>query len=409
MFNEKIIESAEKDTKEIMMINDNVSSDMIEEETINIEKEPSIPIKVDDEASSSATDAAYDAPRTWNHEYNKIDLTSNRYFVYSSSGGFNNQRAILEYAIWISRYLNRTLIIPMAGKHTQMWYKHEELLPQHLFPMDRLLDIRVLERIYLQSTIDNSDGSGQPTASLDANAFSSKSPYVVLNISVPLFIKDLERRNIDMHTMFHYQTKQWTQKDLEQFKGIKSSILYFKGGEMYHRWGFPAKEMEFIQRHVVYSPAIRKLAIDLSRSFSGPFNAVHIRLGDYTGRTPSSVSFLNKMLQGYSFNTTYPLYIATEPTSSISYFKPILDKFPRVVFSKNLPNEPIMKFKSIFPPGQIRNDMLGILEQLLCVAAKKFVPTDFSTFSAWINFMRKHKEDSFPESVKLRNQWEELN
>ena len=49
--------------------------------------------------------------------------------------------------------------------------------------------------------------------------------------------------------------------------------------------------------------------------------------------------------------------------------------------------------------------MLGIVEQLVCVLARKFVPTDFSTFSAFILFMRKNRAVSFPESVAFRNHW----
>lgn len=45
--------------------------------------------------------------RTSKLEYNRV-LPGERYFMYSPSGGFNNQRKELEYGLKISKLLNRT-------------------------------------------------------------------------------------------------------------------------------------------------------------------------------------------------------------------------------------------------------------------------------------------------------------
>jgi len=58
--------------------------------------------------------------RTSRLPYNFI-LPGERYLIYSPSGGFNNQREELESAVQIALMTNRTLLAPMAGKHTSFW------------------------------------------------------------------------------------------------------------------------------------------------------------------------------------------------------------------------------------------------------------------------------------------------
>jgi len=60
------------------------------------------------------------APRTALGPYNDY-VPGRKYFIYSPSGGWNNQRECLENAMEIGKLLNRTVYVPMAGKHTQFW------------------------------------------------------------------------------------------------------------------------------------------------------------------------------------------------------------------------------------------------------------------------------------------------
>jgi hypothetical protein len=96
-----------------------------------------------DGAAGAAADATADAsprlPRTYPGEYGKLNAKE-LYFMYSPSGGFSNQRVELENALMIGRMLNRTVLVPPIGKHTQMWWKYEALLPVHLYPADCVLD-----------------------------------------------------------------------------------------------------------------------------------------------------------------------------------------------------------------------------------------------------------------------------
>lgn len=56
--------------------------------------------------SQDARDEELKLVRTSDLEYNRI-VDGKRYFMYSPSGGFNNQRKELEYALKIAKLLNR--------------------------------------------------------------------------------------------------------------------------------------------------------------------------------------------------------------------------------------------------------------------------------------------------------------
>ena len=71
------------------------------------------------------------------------------------------------------------------------------------------------------------------------------------------------------------------------------------------------------------------------------------------------------------------------------------------MYSDKLPKEIFKEFQNAFPKGKMRNDMLGLLEQLIAAQAKSFIGTFFSTFSAYIMFIREHKARLFPELVDV--------
>lgn len=77
--------------------------------------------------------------------YNEVK-DGERYFVYSPSGGFNNQRKELESAMRIAIVLNRTLLVPMIAKHTSGWSKYHDLKNESLLPADVLLDFELMKR-----------------------------------------------------------------------------------------------------------------------------------------------------------------------------------------------------------------------------------------------------------------------
>ncbi|GBG31193.1 Hypothetical Protein FCC1311_074142 [Hondaea fermentalgiana] len=78
--------------------------------------------KVFDEFSPAEFDATRKMailPRTLSSPYNDVKLDgSKQYFLYSPSGGFNNQILCFLAAISVARENNYTLIVPPGGKHS---------------------------------------------------------------------------------------------------------------------------------------------------------------------------------------------------------------------------------------------------------------------------------------------------
>ena len=86
----------------------------------------------------------FHVPRTSNATYNEV-ADDERYFVYSPSGGFNNQRLELEFALRMAKVFNRTLVVPMAAKHSDLWRGYWYLSQEDLYPMDRIIDFKHME------------------------------------------------------------------------------------------------------------------------------------------------------------------------------------------------------------------------------------------------------------------------
>ena len=141
----------------------------------------------------------------------------------------------------------------------------------------------------------------------------------------------------------------------------------------------------------------------VNASLGSNFYAFHIRLGDYRAAHPDVVAFVNGFVgsaraRGWK-TKKYPLYIATDDVrKSQEEFGLIYNSFSNIYFAENFPKEMVHEFRSLFPPkSQMKNDMMGILEQLICAQATDFIGSGGSTFSAWIMFMRALRKFTFPE------------
>lgn len=82
------------------------------------------------------------------------------FFVYSPSGGLNNQRMEMEYALHISKLLKRTLLIPMLAPHTSLWQNYRKVGLADLCPVDYIFDLAYLQSygprvMPLKCTIDS--------------------------------------------------------------------------------------------------------------------------------------------------------------------------------------------------------------------------------------------------------------
>lgn len=336
----------------------------------------------DDDEEEDEDDANFESvlPRTdLSLEYNDIYNQNEKYLMYSPSGGWSNQLVCMESALQIGRILNRTVLIPMAARHTNGWGNYNRLEMDSLFPMDRLLDMEHMKKLH---------------------------PVIPLNITVD------EMRKYMLHSFpkpyLHTirdddKLDKYTIDDVKKWNSIQAKFLFITGKGMYHRW-FATPIYVQIRSYIRYAKYIRDFALKTTEQFLGgvgKYNAIHIRRGDYmrAGYTSEADTWASKLV-GFHFKRNMTLYIATEPTSDRQWFRPITKIYKDTMFSHDLPKDIVHSFKRLFPP-KTRSDFLGLLEQLICVLAKRFLGSYYSTFSSTINFMRKKSAVVFPEIVSL--------
>jgi hypothetical protein len=297
-----------------------------------------------------------------------------KYLVYSPSGGFNNQREELECAMEIARLTNRTLFVPPVGKHEQLWRAYDKLRgSRDLFPMDRVLDFPYLETYGLK--------------------------LVPLDMAVSPFVLKFSQEQGAGKVRVWENFGTWHREDvMERLVPDRHALVFLHGEGMYHRW-FLVSTMIQVKRHVRYAPYLRQLALRVADDYFGgqPFYAMHIRMGDYTSRQVADSIHFVRSARGRNWKVgRYPVYVATEPNRDLEFFRPLVSAF-NVTFSTSLPKRIMHDFLTAFPPGKLRQDLTGLLEQLICAMALDFLGTPFSTFTSFIEFMRKQSQFAFPE------------
>lgn len=274
------------------------------------------------------------------------------------------------WGLSIAKLLNRTLVAPMAAKHTTWWTKYYYLEEEGLMPMDLFLDF----------------------AELEARGFS----LLPLSITVREFESRM-RKSGKLGLVKTPKTRvYWSgNKSVKAKMGsYKDAVLLLKGSHMYHKWFRTMPPLP------VYTSLLRRTAAAIMERLGGLYGAVHIRMGDYAskGRIPPISSIIRSLKKG-NFTGRHPLYIATEPKRKDRYFTKFRRNFKSVKFISDF-KDITDRFKALVKPA-MADDMLGLVEQLVCVGAYIFIGTGYSNFSGNIGYMRKTPEKHFPEAVKL--------
>lgn len=302
-----------------------------------------------------------------------------RYFVYQPSGGISNQRKILEWAVMVAKLLNRTLILPPIAPHTTLYKNYNKLSYDVLTPADQVMDIELLEEFI-------------PTVTITGMTFIE---FVGQNENKTTgqVWEALARNSLRIK-----RADQWSSSTVRKKYGNSgASVLYFKEGTMWQCFDFTREEMSEVQRMVRFHPFLRRTASLLAGGINnGTYNALHIRFADgdaskiREGWLKPARTFAYRMQLAKFVNISPYLYIATVPKKRNSpYFAKIKQKY-KVIFSADLPEEPIDKALSSFP-DQLKPSILGVIEQLICARAIKFLGTGFSTFSEYIRYVRMNR------------------
>ena len=338
-----------------------------EEDELKAEQEDTKEIEVDGSAESKPASFFEDAAK-----WMKPD---EKYFVYQSSGGLSNQRIMLEYALIVGRYLNRTVILPGLGPHTSMWYNFNKIPLEDFLPADELLDFNAM------------------------NAFAKVLP--IRGITLKRFIMVNENPKtwyrVERNKLAEKRQNPWSLEYVQNtFGNLKDPVLFFARGTMWECFDFSSEVLDAARRSVRAHLSIRKVARNVAlRLFPKGHNALHTRFmdGDGTdlreGLLKPAPSFIFRMRK---FDKTIPLYVATVPAKRKSpYFNAFKEKF-KLVFGDALERDPEVQQILAGITRRMKETVLGIIEQLVCARAERFLGTGFSTFSEHIRRMRRWRE-----------------
>jgi len=341
-------------------------------------------------------------PRTSTRPYNLIEGDEDeKFFVYTPSGGFNNQLASFIAGMCLARLSGRTLIAPMAGKHSNYFDGYMRLTLDDLLPMDQLLDFEHLEKVPgirlvpMNVTLDEFH-----------RVYLKEAPIGKTTNGIQMEHIKTSMTKLTPSTQGYFQ---------RLLKNSKERVVVFYGRFYSYKW----RPLELYQQ-IQYSSYLRALSRVIVKGAFGDeaFNSFHLRLGDYEAmalkKNSDARSFV-KHSKKHGFEKDKPVYLATDGkvfaengTSFEPYYRP-LSYFEKLVTYRKLQSIPaadeaLQDFVARLPVNVV-NDMFGLVEQLICAQADNFVGTAFSTFSKTIRRMRRFLSKTFPEAPTERLQW----
>lgn len=337
----------------------------------------------------------------------KYDFTvakpGEKFFIYQPSGGWNNQRLLLENAMVVCMLLKRTCIVPPASPHSNYYRNYNQIPSTGVVSMSRVLNFEALNQVVRVRT---------PPKGHTLSSFLEQEVFP--KHSVRTVIKDISKWQKG------YLIK-WGERDMVRlFGNVSAQFLYFANQTMWGtmEWKGAAMgrfEKRDVQMHTMPANHIKAMARRLAE-LMGPYHAVHIRRGDKVGEVNfKDVSHLpewwaSKIAQ-YKQKTS-KVYIATDEAKR-SFFDTFVEHGLEPVFFESLPEyETLVKPYLSHFPSRMNMDILGMVEQLLCTYANKFLGSGYSTFTTFILRMRKYRhvlgvdtsfdnpEDSIPEAVR---------
>lgn len=429
--NEQINDQNEKRRYENKMVNETeVNSNKVENiDKINYEEEV--------EKNIYYVDLFPGAPRTHIGKIRAEDLLQfrkkSKIFIFQPSGGFNNQRIILERAIQICSLLKRICIIPMAGRHSSFYSSYNKLSRNSLIEMDRVLDFNELRK------------------------FGAK----ILPLSTPLqsFIEQLKEK-FPENENYWFKIEQTTAErklnpltlhNLTELENRPEKIIYFGNSTMWQR--FDSDFEKEVYPFIKYSPFFRAMALDIidSLNLKKYFVCFHSRASDHGEKwekrmekqelvkeemkLKNSTNLNNKSSTHPPKNTKYghkngfssqylksndalddpesylknqvefifsankalsrnlkTLYVATKPNFDKKWYSNFTGLFDNIYLSSDIPIDIMSRFDKLFNlpnSARLRNDLLGIIEQIICARSYMYIGFKGSSFAEYIDRLRQ--------------------
>ncbi|GBG33325.1 Hypothetical Protein FCC1311_095482 [Hondaea fermentalgiana] len=322
-------------------------------------------------------------PRTSSRTYNELD-PSRKYFIYSPSGGWNNQLACLLNALVLAEMSGRDLVIPPMARHSDLFNGYLKVEAKATAPMDMILDLDFFEQ-------------------------ASGVRVVPLNVTLEHFYTNLlpgsQTRVVSVpkgETLIRPKNRATYKLVEEWVTDAKDQIIYYRGPFFSRHWadweiGGPRVESWKALR---YAPYLVALADEAKATlFPRGYNALHVRMGDYLTRLQQRAGDGSKQwvkaIRSLGWSPSRPIYVASDMSRSSAHFTSLLAFANKTFFMSDLEERGVLEeLKVAVPHAKLRNDIFGLVEQLICADARNFIGSYFSTFSLTIMVMRGLDDNS---------------
>ena len=332
--------------------------------------------------------------------------------------GWNNQRIALENALVLARLLNRTLVVhPLAPHslgedlkrrpphgHRHGYLAYNQMNRSTLLPLSRFVDLGLMSQ--LVPVVEVSSTHPQFLREYAHLRWRRVCHSIGYGYWVDRHPSSIEEQQWMKRQKFT-PNKSWREKCpgearhdarpththivryVSDLANDSSEMLYFEEGTLFGvQLRFTTLKMalaaqQWVLEHMKYSRTVEEVAAIVGQRL-GRYNAIHIRRVGHIDKRVSREEWLRDMLlQGFPTNT--PVYIATDEPH-LAWFRPLQRAGYKLFFAANFSD--ILSFPHL--PYALRQDMLGIHEQIICVRAERFIPSLSSTFTA---FIRRERQD----------------
>ncbi|EDO44343.1 predicted protein [Nematostella vectensis] len=347
-------------------------------------------------------------------------------------GGWNNQRIAFENAVIIAKLLNRVLLVqPLAPHKEILRVRHNPPYPtgygiynaiakENLLPLSKVIDLNRLSRLLTIKEVTTSheefvhsyqhmswyrvchnglvgvwvDKLPPAHDRLSWEVLKEHAQEQIPAVELPKYRKscksDLERYERGNTTLPFWGI-------LDELLERNEDIIYFEEGSMFFR------EMIFLDRnrvvdshrwiinYVSFAPEIRRRVSANLKRLGHHFSCIHVRRTDHPSAQENTQKYwLNLLEKRQIKNKTSMLYVATDEPD-INWFEPFAEAGFELLFSRDLIAPLGGGLRVTSHTRVFDQEILGFTEQLICANAEFFVGSYYSTFSMYINRLRKHK------------------
>lgn len=360
-----------------------------------------------------------------------------RYLSYQPpGGGWNNQRIVFENALVLAKLLNRTLIVQPLAPHEELrrvhkvrdYEKYNMVSNEKLLPLSKVIDLELLSKLIPVKEFTSVHVEFQTSYSHFRWAKVCHNGLVGTWVDVKPNKTDEHKWRLLrqlMKSLPAYKDipnyRRICKTEVEKFEidgyrpvwGIRDELsrrneemLYFSEGSLQNQglMFFDKKTVadihDWLMRFVRFAPHIEKRVRTVLDTIKQPFNAIHVRRTDRTlsSGVKQPQHWLQRLQKLKALNLTKTLYIATDERNK-TWFKPFRQAGYNVLFAEDFADQ--LQPKDM--DGIFIQDVSGLCEQLICVHANNFVGSRYSSFTTFIERMRK--QFSWEKGMLLRGRY----